>query len=91
MAETVYEHPHLLKFVEESGTHEFRVTVVGEEREDKTWAGWIEFTDVQTGDRLRTDQETSQPSRYWLWFWATGLEHIYFDGALERARRYSLQ
>ena len=35
---------------------------------------------------LRTDQETSQPNRSALEYWADGLEPIYLEGALARAQ-----
>ena len=58
----------------------------GEERSDGTWAGWLEFhtTDVDK-PTLRTGQETSQPNRTTIEYWATGLEPVYFEGAFERA------
>jgi hypothetical protein len=59
----------------------------GEERLDGTWVGWLEFhpTDV-TMPVLITEQETSQPNRTAVEYWATGLEPVYFEGAFERAR-----
>lgn len=59
----------------------------GEERSDGTWIGWLEFhpTDL-TEPVLRTEQETSQPNRSAVEYWATGLEPVYFEGAFERAR-----
>lgn len=59
----------------------------GEERLDGTWIGWLEFhpTDLSKST-LRTDQETSQPNRTAVEYWATGLEPVYFQGAFERAR-----
>ena len=59
----------------------------GEERLDGTWIGWLEFhpTDLSK-TTLRTDQETSQPNRTAVEYWATGLEPVYFEGAFERAR-----
>ncbi|HLM23532.1 MAG TPA: hypothetical protein VK274_00685 [Pyrinomonadaceae bacterium] len=59
----------------------------GEERLDGTWIGWLEFypTDL-TKLTLRTDQETSQPNRTAVEYWATGLEPVYFEGAFERAQ-----
>jgi hypothetical protein len=58
----------------------------GEERLDGTWVGWLEFhpTDA-TMPVLVTDQETSQPNRTAVEYWATGLEPVYFEGAFERA------
>jgi hypothetical protein len=58
-----------------------------EERADGTWAGWLEFHPADAvGPVLRTGQETSQPSRVTVEYWASGLEPIYFEGALARAR-----
>ena len=58
----------------------------GAQRSDGTWEGWLEFhpTDVDQ-PTLRTDQETSQPNRTAIEYWATGLEPVYFEGAFERA------
>ena len=80
MDEVIHEHPHPIAA---SGIT-WRVTVHGEPRADGTWWGWIEF--VSDGTRKRTGQETSQPNRDALAYWATGLEDVYFDGALARAR-----
>lgn len=58
----------------------------GEERRDGTWIGWLEFQPVDPNKpTLHTDQETSQPNRVAVEYWATGLEPIYFEGAFERA------
>ena len=64
----------------------YTVRSYGESRLGDTWIGWIEFhpTDA-TEPILRTDQETSQPNRTALEYWATGLEPVYFEGAFERA------
>lgn len=57
------------------------------EREDGTWTGWLEFHPTDASKPvLRTSQETSQPSRVTVEYWASGLEPIYFEGALARAR-----
>ena len=58
----------------------------GEERLDGTWIGWLEFHPIDlTKLILRTEQETSQPNRTAVDYWATGLEPVYFEGAFERA------
>ena len=64
----------------------YDVRSYGEERVDGTWTGWLEFhpTD-ETRSVLATDQETSQPNRQSIEYWATGLEPVYFEGAFERA------
>jgi hypothetical protein len=74
----VYEHSHRLG--------EYKVFVLGAERGDGTWAGWIEFVPVDDTQRLRTGQETSQSNRDALVYWATGLEDVYLEGALARAK-----
>lgn len=60
--------------------------VLGAERPDGTWVGWIRFRDA--GDRLlETERETTQPNRTALVHWARGLTYFYLEGALERGRR----
>jgi hypothetical protein len=64
----------------------------GEERADGTWIGWLEF-DPEDGSKpaLRTEQETSQPNRMAVEYWASGLEPVYFEGAFDRARKTTLE
>ena len=64
----------------------YLVTSYGEERTDGTWIGWLEF-EPSDPDKplLRTEQETSQPNRTAVEYWATGLEPVYFEGAFKRA------
>jgi hypothetical protein len=62
------------------------VWICAEERVDGTWEGWLEFHPTDsTQPTLRTDQETSQPNRSAIEYWADGLEPIYVEGALARA------
>ena len=64
----------------------YTVRSYGEERDDGTWTGWLEFEPIDPEEpTLTTDQETSQPNRTAVEYWATGLEAIYFEGAFERA------
>jgi hypothetical protein len=79
--EIVYEHPHRIR----AAGHEYSTYILGIKRSDGTWAGWIEFS-APGGKRMRTGQETSQPNRDALVYWASGLEDIYLEGALHRAR-----
>jgi hypothetical protein len=64
--------------------------IYGLERGDGTWMGWVEFHPVDNeGVFLRTDQETSQPNRASLVYWASGLEPIYLEGAFDRAAEFA--
>jgi hypothetical protein len=61
------------------------VRVLGQERDDGTWIGWLEFRNPLHGTR-RTDRETTQSNVDAMSYWASGLEPIYLEGALARAR-----
>ena len=78
-------HAHSSVVIDSEGST-FRAETWGERRPDGTWWGWIEFTPREGGEVLITDQETSQPDRGALAYWATGLEPTYLEGALIRAR-----
>jgi len=83
MAELIHAYPPTLH---DDGTA-YKARIYGVERNDGTWEGWLEFhpTDGQK-PILRTGQETSQPNRTTIEYWALGLEPVYFDGALARAK-----
>jgi hypothetical protein len=57
----------------------------GSESDNGHWQGWIEFTPVDGGRAIRSGRETTQPNRTDALYWATGLTHIYLEGALQRA------
>jgi len=79
----IREHP--AKVIDEDTTYITRIC--GQERVDGTWEAWLEFRPTNIGlPILRTDQETSQPNRVALEYWADGLEPIYLEGALARAQ-----
>ena len=59
----------------------------GAERRDGTWEAWIEFQPIDGGPSLATACETTQPNRGAVEYWATGLEPVYYEGALLRASR----
>ena len=63
---------------------EYQPQACGMAGPDGLWEGWIEF--LATTGAARTERETSQPNRAALEYWAGGLEPVYFDGALKRAR-----
>jgi hypothetical protein len=87
MAELVFEHAVQ---VEDGEVGIYLPRTYGQPRKDGSWVGWIEFHPLAgEGLVLRTDQETSQPNREALVYWASGLEPIYFDGAFYRAAELS--
>ena len=63
----------------------YLVRVWGGPRSDTTWAGWLEFTALEGIDIRTTAQETTQPDRDKVLYWATGLGPAYFEGAFARA------
>jgi hypothetical protein len=62
----------------------YSVTVLGQERSDGTWIGWLVFA-APDGATRRTPRETSQSNREHLAYWATGLQVSYLEGAFARA------
>jgi hypothetical protein len=87
MPELIYEHSARVE--DDEGTV-YVPRTYGEARGDGTWIGWIEFhPEGGDGVFLRTGQETSQPNRTALDYWASGLEPIYFEGAFSRAAELS--
>jgi hypothetical protein len=66
----------------------YTVLSYGEERDDGTWTGWLEFEPTDESlPTLVTGHETSQPNRTSIEYWATGLEPVYFEGAFARAQK----
>jgi hypothetical protein len=85
MPELIHEH---MTLVQDSRGINYKALVYGEERRDGTWVGWIEFHPLSRDAQARsTGAETSQPDKPALVYWATGLEPVYLEGALERARQ----
>ncbi|HEY3566331.1 MAG TPA: hypothetical protein VGP73_00260 [Thermoanaerobaculia bacterium] len=87
MPELIYEHTARVE--DDEGTV-YVPRTYGQARGDGTWIAWIEFhPEGGEGVFLRTDQETSQPNRAALDYWASGLEPVYFEGAFARAAELS--
>ena len=63
----------------------YEARAIGAETADGLWNGWIEFSAGDGGELVATDRETTQPNRTDTVYWATGLTHIYLEGALIRA------
>ncbi|HET7585110.1 MAG TPA: hypothetical protein VFK13_09385 [Gemmatimonadaceae bacterium] len=80
------EHIHTYSVrVEKSGI-EYEARIYGARRVDDTWTGWIEFHPLQGPALLRrTGEETTQPDRDALEYWAGGLDRVYLESAYDRA------
>jgi hypothetical protein len=82
-------HEYSTRVYAEDGTT-YIVRAYGEERPGGMWEGWLEFHLIDASKPvLRTGQETSQPNRTAIDYWASGLEPIYLEGAFARAQRRS--
>jgi hypothetical protein len=60
----------------------------GRERsDDHLWEAWIEFAPIVNtqAEAVATPRETTQPSHEAAEYWATGLSHVFLEGALVRA------
>jgi hypothetical protein len=84
MADLIHEHS---THVRTPDGERFSARTYGERDATGLWHGWIAFESVsRPGVRLKTDGETTQPSRAALEYWAEGLEPLYFEGAFARAQ-----
>ena len=65
----------------------FRAWAMAGESRDGRWEGWLEFvpTDRDTSAVYATPVETHQHDRETIARWASGLTHVYAEGALARA------
>ncbi|HVE85794.1 MAG TPA: hypothetical protein VND93_23225 [Myxococcales bacterium] len=54
---------------------------------DLHWDAWLVFFPLDGGSPVVGDRETTQSSREDLVFWASGVEPVYLEGALERGER----
>jgi len=68
---------------------EYVPRVLGRERFDGTWEGWLEFVGVGSATVVQTGRETTQSKYEDLAYWARGLEPTYLRGAFARARQAS--
>jgi hypothetical protein len=66
----------------------FHARAMAREGEDGTWEGWLEFVPADAGAAISytTPIETHQRDRVTMERWASGLTHVYAEGALARAR-----
>jgi len=82
MAETLQQYPGTI--VADDAT-EYEARACGVQMPDGLWHGWIEFDLLGDGKTIRSGRETTQPNRTDIIYWASGLSHVYLEGALRRA------
>jgi hypothetical protein len=83
MSEVIAELPDRIL---DSAGREFDVAVVGDQRPNGEWEGWLEFVPLdERDDVLLTPTETTQPNRGALEHWAGALRETYVQGAFRRA------
>jgi hypothetical protein len=82
-------HERTIRLQGPDGTTYDRVHVYAEPNGRTTWAGSVEFLAAGSAPALRTGHETTQSNVEGVAYWATGLEPLYFEGALGRALRRS--
>lgn len=70
------------------GATSYMAKAVGRQGTDGMWEGWLEFLPTAgSGGVIVGSVESRQPERDHLAYWASGLTHIFLEGAFDRARR----
>lgn len=59
--------------------------VYGEQRRDRVWIGWIEFSPLNEERPVRTAAQTERINRNALASWAAGLEGQYLQSVLRHS------
>jgi hypothetical protein len=80
-------HERAVRLQSSNGAEYEKVRVYAQPQDDGSWMGWIEFLPADGGPALRTERETTQSHADAVAYWATGLEPVYLEGALDRAER----
>ena len=83
MPEIIYTYETQLRGRDD---HLYAARVMGNQRSDGRWEGWLEFPSLDGASSVVTPRETTQPSLDRLRYWASGLTDPYLDGALLRAQ-----
>jgi hypothetical protein len=80
-------HERTVGLRDEDGVVYDRARIYGEPQDDGRWGAFIEFVSVDDAIVVRSPRETTQRNLNDVAYWATGLEEVYFEGALDRALR----
>lgn len=81
-----YVHQHA-DFISSADGQQYIAQVFAAERPDHMWDAWCVFFPAKGDAFVAGDRETTQSTFDSVRYWASGLTHRYFEGALERARR----
>jgi hypothetical protein len=81
-------HTYVAQILDSAGQR-YQVEALADERPGSTWEGRLRFTPLDgDGPVLETGRETTQSNLGDLEYWASGLEPVFLEGALERAWRH---
>ena len=83
----LHRYPHVLEAAD--GTRWTASAYAAPADDGRVAHGWLVFFEVHGTDARPTDRETTQPDLEAARYWATGLERVYLEGALARARALS--
>jgi hypothetical protein len=83
-------HEREMAMTDDAGKAYAAVRVYAHPQTGGTWAGVLEFVPADGSRAVRSARETTQSSPDGVAYWATGLEPLYFEGALARALREPL-
>jgi hypothetical protein len=84
-------HERAIALVDDSGRRFEMLRVYAQPQTGGTYAGILEFLPADDGAVVRSARETTQSTADGVSYWATGLEPIYLEGALERAQRHPVE
>lgn len=79
-----FVHQHS-DYITSADGRRFVAQVYARERDDRAWEAWCVFFPAKGDDFVTTDRETTQSTFDAVRYWASGLTHHYFEGALDRA------
>src|SRR5438876_9614572 len=80
-------HERQIAIIDDHGRAYACIRVFAYPQSGGTWGGMLEFLPADGGGAVRSGRETTQSSPDAVAYWATGLEPLYFEGALARALR----
>ena len=83
-------HERAVQLRGSNGVQYARVRIYAQPQDDASWAGWIEFLPADGSPTVRTERETTQSHAGGVAYWASGLQPVYLEGALERAERLAM-